>query len=413
MMTWHQATLTEEQKQQIVQQAVGRVRGLPLAILRDRERLEGPALQALLAASAQMNLTLPKAERERLVTEVVSQVGGLGFINQLLPPARDDLIEIAVNPDGSVWVWPKDEPTFQQAAIRPSLQEVWRAVDALLAPIGRSISEAEPSVEAKLPRMAGLGGARIQIVHPEIAPGRGYPAICVRLFEPEPVPPAQIVAWQMAPKAVIDGLIEAVGKAYRILVIGGTVTGKTTLLAALCHGVPKTARVLKVEDPEEIWLDHPHVVTLEARPAAAGSSVAPYLLKDLVDDSMRMSPRWLIVGEVRTGDAALALFRAQMSDHPGLSTFHAQSPADAVGRMAVLMMADAGVAMSAGVYLFERAIDLVVQVAWQQGVRKVVGVWETDGVVREGDVAQVDFRNVYTQGDEGLAPLSVRQRRAQ
>jgi pilus assembly protein CpaF len=203
-----------------------------------------------------------------------------------------------------------------------------------------------------------------------------------------------------------------VGKAYRILVIGGTVTGKTTLLAALCHGVPKTARVLKVEDPEEIWLDHPHVVTLEARPAAAGSSVAPYLLKDLVDDSMRMSPRWLIVGEVRTGDAALALFRAQMSDHPGLSTFHAQSPADAVGRMAVLMMADAGVAMSAGVYLFERAIDLVVQVAWQEGVRKVVGVWETDGVVRDGDVAQVQFKQVYRQGGEGMAPLSDRRRRA-
>ncbi len=412
MTTWHQATLSKEEKHQIVQQAVGRVRGLSLEVLRDRERLEGPALQALLAASAQMNLTLPKAERERLVTEVVSQVGGLGFINQLLPPARDDLIEIAVNPDGSVWVWPKDEPTFQSTAIRPSLQEVWRAVDALLAPIGRSISEAEPSVEAKLPRMAGLGGARIQIVHPEIAPGRGYPAICVRLFEPEPVPPEQIVAWQMAPKVLIDGLIEAVRKAYRILVIGGTVTGKTTLLAALCHGVPKTARVLKAEDPEEIWLDHPHVVTLEARPAAAGSSVAPYRLKDLVDDSMRMSPRWLIVGEVRTGDAALALFRAQMSDHPGLSTFHAQSPADAVGRMAVLMMADAGVAMGAGVYLFERAIDLVVQVAWQEGVRKVVGVWETDGVVSDGEMAQVQFRPVYQQGDDRLAPLSDRRRRA-
>ena len=411
MTTWHQATLSKEEKHQIVQQAVGRVRGLSLEVLRDRERLEGPALQALLAASAQMNLTLPKAERERLVTEVVSQVGGLGFINQLLPPARDDLIEIAVNPDGSVWVWPKDEPTFQSTAIRPSLQEVWRAVDALLAPIGRSISEAEPSVEAKLPRMAGLGGARIQIVHPEIAPGRGYPAICVRLFEPEPVPPEQIVAWQMAPKVLIDGLIEAVRKAYRVLVIGGTVTGKTTLLAALCHGVPKTARVLKVEDPEEIWLDHPHVVTLEARPAAAGSSVAPYRLKDLVDDSMRMSPRWLIVGEVRTGDAALALFRAQMSDHPGLSTFHAQSPADAVGRMAVLMMADAGVAMGAGVYLFERAIDLVVQVAWQEGVRKVVGVWETDGVVSDGEMAQVQFRPVYQQGDDRLAPLSDRRRR--
>ena len=411
MTTWNQNTLSDEQRTLLVQRAVERVRGLSLEVLRDRERLEGPARQALLAVSASMNLTLPQSERAKLVTQVVSQVGGLGFINQLLPPSRTDLIEIAVNPDGSVWVWPKEEAYFECTDLRPSLQEIWRAVDALLAPIGRSISEAEPSVEAKLPRMAGLGGARIQIVHPQIAPGQGYPAICVRLFEPKPVPPEQIVAWEMAPQAVVNDLIAAVAGAYRILVIGGTVTGKTTLLSALCHGIPDKARVLKVEDPEEIWLDHPHVVTLEARPSSSGSAVEAYLLKDLVDDSMRMSPRWLIVGEVRTGDAALALFRAQMSDHPGLSTFHAKSPADAVGRMAVLMMADAGVAMSAGVYLFERAVDLVVQVGWQGDVRRIVGVWETDGVVQEGDLAQVNFRPVYTQGDEGLAPLTRRQRR--
>ncbi len=35
----------------------------------------------------------------------------------------------------------------------------------------------------------------------------------------------------------------------RVMVIGGTGTGKTTLLSALCHGVPMDARVVKVEDP--------------------------------------------------------------------------------------------------------------------------------------------------------------------
>ena len=64
--------------------------------------------------------------------------------------------------------------------------------------------------------------------------------------------------------------MELVSKALRILVIGGTASGKTTLLSAMCNGIPKDARVVKIEDPEEIWLDHPHVVTLEARPAQVG-----------------------------------------------------------------------------------------------------------------------------------------------
>ncbi|MBT3391368.1 MAG: CpaF family protein [Chloroflexi bacterium] len=410
-MSWGNVALSDEIRHQLVLAAVAQVRGLPLDVIRDRERLLEPARRALLTASGQMNISLPAGEREKLITQIVSQIGGLGFINLLLPPARDDLIEIAVNPDGSVWVWPKNSPHFVKTDLRPDLQEVWRAVDALLAPIGRSISEAEPSVEAKLPRMTGLGGARVHIIHPELAPGTGYPAINVRLFEPKPVPPAQIVAWGMAPDFVMAGLLEAVRKEYRILVIGGTVTGKTTFLSSICQGIPKKARVLKVEDPEEIWLDHPHVVTLEARPASSGSSVEAYELKDLVDDTMRMSPRWLIVGEVRRGDAAMALFRAQMSDHPGLSTFHAQSPADAVGRMAVLMMADAGVEMNAGVYLFERAIDVIVQVGWEDGQRRVMGVYETDGLESGGAIPAVQFRTLYRQGEAEIQPFTRRERR--
>jgi hypothetical protein len=69
--------------------------------------------------------------------------------------------------------------------------------------------------------------------------------------------------------------------------------------------------------------------------APPGSTVPPYRVQDGVDDAMRMAPDWLIVGEVRTGQAALSLFRAQMSDHPGLCTFHAEGAEAAVHRMSV------------------------------------------------------------------------------
>ncbi len=404
-MSWVQTPLREEERQVVIRQAVESVRDLPLEVLRRREQLSKRAERALVEAAARINRTLPRAELADLTTQVVSQVGGLGFINRLLPPVRNDLIEIAVNPDGSVWIWRKQARYFEKTDLRPDVQEVWRAVDALLAPIGRTISEAEPQVTAKLPRFAGSGGARVQIMHPIIAPGNGYPAISIRLFEPKPVPPEQIVAWEMAPREVMEQLLDAVGRGYRMLIIGGTVSGKTTFLSALCHGIPRQARVIKVEDPEEIWLDHPHVVTLEARPVEPGSAVRPVELKDLIDSTMRMAPTWLIVGEVRTGDAAMALFRAQMSDHPGLSTFHARSPQDAVARMAVLLMSDSGLTMDAAMLNFVRSVDLVVQVGWREGLRRLIGVWQVAGLSQANGQSQIDFQPLYHLGDEHMLPL--------
>ena len=239
-----------------------------------------------------------------------------------------------------------------------------------------------------------------------LAPGGGYPAINVRLFEPKPVQPDRLVAWQVAPQGVVEGLVEAVSSKLRMLVVGGTATGKTTLLSALANGIPQQARVVKIEDPEEIWLQHPNVVTLEARPAPPGSTIPSYRVQDGVDDAMRMAPDWLIVGEVRTGQAALSLFRAQMSDHPGLCTFHAEGAEAAVHRMSVIMFADAQVRMEAAKEIFAQAVDLVVQVGWLEGKRKILGVWETAPEMKAGNVV---FRMVYRAGDSGIGKI-IRRR---
>jgi pilus assembly protein CpaF len=341
-----------------------------------------------------------------LARAVAARIGGLGVLDELLPPNRSDLSEIALNPDGTLWILRQGERYFEPYHRQVSLDEAWRSVEALLAPIGRAISEAQPSVDAKLPRMEGMGGARVKIVHPVLAPGLGYPAINIRLFEPRPVPPEQIVSWGMGPQAVMEALLEAVAAGLRLLVIGGTATGKTTLLAALAHGIPKTARIVKIEDPEEVWLPHPNVVTLETRPRVVGSDVPGYSLSDGVDDAMRMAPNWLIVGEVRTGQAALSLFRAQMSDHPGLSTLHAEGPEAAIHRLGVLMWADAQVRIEAAKEMFAMAVDLVVQVGWRQGKRQVLGVWEVNPDLKGGNVT---FRRLYLAGEEQMEAFSRRR----
>jgi pilus assembly protein CpaF len=405
-MSWAELaqSITQEQQELLVEQALQSLQGLPLATIRDRNRLTAQASSAISLAATRLGMVVPTGLNAALVQKLVARIGGLGFLNELLPPARDDLSEIALNPDGTLWLMKKGARGFDRLDVHPPLDEVWRSVEALLAPMGRALSEATPTVDAKLPRAKdGLSGARIKIIHPVLAPGGGYPSINIRLFEPKPVLPEQLVAWNVAPPGVIDGLVEAVSDKLRLLVVGGTATGKTTLLSALANGIPQHARVVKIEDPEEIWLGHPNVVTLEARPAPPGSTVPPYRVQDGVDDAMRMAPDWLIVGEVRTGQAALSLFRAQMSDHPGLSTFHADGAEAAVHRMAVIMEADVQVPGRAAREIFAQAVDLVVQVGWLEGKRKILGVWEVEPEMKAGNVV---VRQIFKSGDVELGRVS-------
>jgi len=157
--------------------------------------------------------------------------------------------------------------------------------------------------------------------------------------------------------------------------VGGTATGKTTLLSALCHGIPNAARIVKIEDPEEIWVPHPNVTTLEARWAPPGSNVPSYTVADGVDDALRLAPTYVIVGEVRRGDATLALFRAMMSDHAGLTTFHADGPEHAAYRISIIMYSDAAVRTEAARGMFAEAVDLVVQIGWRTDRRVGLGGW--------------------------------------
>ncbi len=383
--------LTPAERQMLVDEAASRLKGLTLDVLRDRNRLREAVLGEMTNAASRLGLAFSPDTLSGLVTQTVSLLGGLGFINDLLPPVRHDLSEISLTPDGTLWALRKGARNFEKLPQRPTHNDAWRTVEALLAPLGRSLSEAIPSVDAKLPRMEAFGGARVKIIHPLLTPGAGYPSINVRLFEANPVTMAQLLAWEVAPEHVLNALVNAVAHENRLLVVGGTATGKTTILSALCEGIPREARVVKIEDPEEIWLDHPHVVTLEARPSMPGSDIPPYTIKHGVDDAMRMSPRWLIVGEVRTGDVALSLFRAQMSDHPGLSTFHASSPQHAIHRMALIMFTDKDVKIAAAKENLAQAVDLFVQVGWLGGKRRILGVWAVEKELRGGDVKLQDL----------------------
>lgn len=404
-------TINDDEMHRVLDEGASRMSdGLTFRDLVDLDRLHLTARGIVQKVLNENRIDADVETINNIAQKLVARVSGLEFLMPLFK--RDDISNIFINPDGTLRIQKKGMKTFETVRKNIAAQEVDRVVEALLRTSGRALSEATPTVDAKLPRIEALpglmGGARVKLIHPIIATGKAdLPSISIRLYQTAPVKPEDIIRWQVAPEIVIKKLMETIGRKARMLVVGGTNTGKTTLLSALCNGgIYPGARIVKIEDPEEIWLDHDHVVTLEARPAPPGSSVPPYTIKDGVDDAMRMSPDWLIVGEVRTGDAALTLFRAQMSDHPGLSTFHAESPEFAIYRVGNLLISDTQETdMRNAKSTFAMAVDIIVQVGWSGKDRRILGVWEVEKMLKDNEVV---IHPLYHLGEDNMKDMTVR-----
>lgn len=359
----------------------------------DRQKIHERVIVVVNAAFRRRNIRPGFQYEAQLAEELTRRLLGLGFLDLLLPPARTDLSEICVYSSGLIQVMKKGSVRWENVDSRPEAGEIWRVLDRLIGPQNKSLNEANPSINAKLPATKdNPGGGRIKALHPVIAPPGRNPSINIRLYEQKPVRPEWILEKGVMNEEMMEILRMAIESGYRTLITGGTRTGKTTLLSALCNFLPQGWRIVKIEDPEEIWIDRITVQTVEARPQAVGTEVRPYTLADGVDDAMRMSPDYLIIGEVRDGRAAMSLFRALMTGHSGACTFHADSPREAVRRLATVMGADAGIRAHEANQMIADAIDLLVQIGIRHEVRRVLTI---GNIARELNGGEVWFKPIY------------------
>jgi len=365
----------------------------------DRQKISERVLSLIGMALRRRNSRPGMPYETSLAEELTRRLIGLGFLDLLLPPTRNDLSEICVYSSGLVQVMRKGSVRWETIELRPDPGEIWRVLDRLLGPQNKTLNEANPTINAKLPATPhNPGGGRIKALHPVIAPPGRNPSINLRLYEQKPVRPEWILEKGVMSAEMMATVEAAMQAGCRILITGGTRTGKTTLLSAICNFHPKGWRIEKIEDPEEIWIDRQTVQTVEARPQAVGTEVRPYTLADGVDDAMRMSPDYLIIGEVRDGRAAMSLFRALMTGHSGACTFHADSPREAARRLATVMGADSGVRPHEANQMIADAVDLLIQIGIRNEVRRVLSI---SNISRELKNGEVWFEPIFRLSDRG------------
>ena len=290
-------------------------------------------------------------ERVQLVDETLDMVLGFGPIENML--ADPSITEIMVNGTDSIFI--EREGELQRREERFASEEQLRlVVDRIVSPLGRRIDEQQPIVNARLPQ-----GHRVNAVIPPISL-KGT-TVTIRKFREVSFTLSELVENGTMSQAMAQLLVWAVLLRENIAVSGGTGGGKTTLLNALSREIPHAERIVTIEDSAELRFDHhPHVVQLEARMANTEGRGC-VTIRDLVTNALRMRPDRIIVGECR-GAEALDMLQAMLTGHDGsLTTLHANSPAEVVPRL--VMMVRYGIDLPTSIIEMQiaSALDLVVQ----------------------------------------------------
>ncbi|MEM1916867.1 MAG: type II/IV secretion system ATPase subunit, partial [Ignisphaera sp.] len=181
-----------------------------------------------------------------------------------------------------------------------------------------------PIVDATLP-----DGSRINIVYGGDVSLHGS-NFTIRKFSKIPISITQLIAWNTLDAKVAAYLWMLLNNNMSGFICGETASGKTTLLNAISAFIPPTYKVVSIEDTAEVQL--PHLNWVRELTRDTGSKESSVTMFDLLRAALRQRPNYIIVGEIRGVEAAIA-FQAMQTGHPVLSTFHAASVERVVQRL--------------------------------------------------------------------------------
>jgi len=332
---------------------------------------------------------LTRFERQRITTEILDEVVGLGPIEQLIKDP--DVSEIMVNGPNQIFVERRGKMEQVGFAFRDN-DHVLHIIEKIVSPIGRRIDESMPMVDARLP-----DGSRVNAIIPPLS--LVGPVITIRKFSRDPLTIHDLIRFgTLTPKMAT--FLEACVKArLNIVISGGTSSGKTSTLNVLSSYIPENERIVTIEDAAELQLRQEHVITLESRsPNIEGKGAIT--IRDLVRNALRMRPDRIVIGEVRSGEA-LDMLQAMNTGHDGsLTTGHANSPRDMLSRLeTMVLMAGMDLPVRAIREQMASAIDLIVQqTRMRDGSRKIINITEVMGM--EGDV--ITLQDIFRYDSEGL-----------
>lgn len=272
------------------------------------------------------SIALSDVSKEKVMYYIIRDFLGYGKIDVLM---HDTMIEdVSCDaPNVPIYIYHRNYESLKTNISFGSEMELDSFVIQLAQKCGRHISIARPLMDATMP-----DGSRIQACLAREVSSMGS-NFTIRRFREEPLTPSHLVEFNTISPEIAAYFWLAIENGASAVLAGGTASGKTTSLNALCLFIPPQMKVISIEDTREINLPHPNWIASITREGTAesgeGSKVGMF---DLLKAALRQRPEYILVGEIR-GQEAVVLFQAMATGHTVYSTMHADSIFSVVHRL--------------------------------------------------------------------------------
>jgi flagellar protein FlaI len=246
-------------------------------------------------------------------------------LNEIEPLMQDPYIE-DISCDGvgiPIYIIHRKYGTMRTNIVYNDIETLRDFIVKLSERCGRYVSYAEPILDATLP-----DGSRVAATIASDVATRGA-TFTIRKFSERPFSPIEQVELNTVSTEMLAYLWYLIQHKSSGIIVGGTATGKTSFLNSLAMFIPPEAKIVSIEDTRELRLAHQHWIAGLARvgfgvPTPTGEKYGEVTLFDLLRETFRQNPDYVIVGETR-GEETYVMFQGMASGHASLSTFHAGS----------------------------------------------------------------------------------------
>lgn len=238
----------------------------------------------------------------------------------------DDVTDISYTNNGQLWI-----KTLSKGIYRENNKDVTNALMEKIAfqcsnIMGKTFNSASPFLDAEGSEI------RLNFVHDSVAKN-GIACVIRKTPAKIRLQKEKILADNYISLDVHELLMKAIQGHCNIIVCGETGSGKTEFVKYLASKIRENEKIITVEDTLELHLDK--IFPERDIVAMKTNNVVSY--SDILVTCMRQNPKWILLSEVRSAEAVMAVRNSISSGHYILSTIHADKAASIPNRMYSLL----------------------------------------------------------------------------
>ncbi|MCX6814103.1 MAG: type II/IV secretion system ATPase subunit [Candidatus Aenigmarchaeota archaeon] len=313
-----------------IEEALMEIIDVKMSVLKNREEAIQYLQSKIQNVLNDMNMTLSSDRYTKISYYLVRNFVGMNEIEPMMfDPYIEDIGCTGLNTP--IFIIHKKFGSLETNLIYADADVLSNFVIKISERCGRYISYATPLLDGRLP-----DGSRVQASFAKDVTTKG-PTFSIRKFRKNPFSPIDMIEVKTASEDMMAYLWVLIQHNVSILISGGVSTGKTSFLNSLSMFIPREEKIVSIEDTREINLPHENWIPAVSRegfgiPEMTGKRYGEVDLFDLLKESFRQNPDYVVVGEVR-GKEAYVMFQGMASGHASLGTMHAGSVEDVMKRL--------------------------------------------------------------------------------